>query len=169
LDPFEPLDPMGPLPPTGIFTLGIDGSDQAMLAAHASAPDAAIDGRVAFVRRRTVHVRDPGGAVRRLTRGTEPSFSPRGRWIAFTRGAHVYAVSTRGGRPSRLARGTSPAWSPDGRQIAFLHEGAYCELELRAVSWRTRRERRVSRASVGSTDSLSGTLVHGPEWLPRPR
>jgi hypothetical protein len=171
LDPFEPLDPMEPMPPTGIFTLGLDGSEQAMLAADASAPDAAIDGRVAFVRRGNVHVVHPGGAGRRLTRrgGADPSFSPRGRWIAFSRGAYLFAAPSGGGPPVRLARGGHAAWSPDGRRIAFLHESAYGEVTLRVLDWATRRVLRVPRTHVGSNDALSDSLVQGPEWLPRPR
>jgi Tol biopolymer transport system component len=62
------------------------------------------------------------GTARRLTRkgGEQPSWSPRGRSIAFVRKGWVYSVPARGGPVRRLTRGFHPVWSPDGRQIAFF-------------------------------------------------
>ena len=71
--------------------------------------------------------------VKQLTSGTgyyaDPSFSPDGRWIAFTLGpnareTNVFRMPV-GGQPVQLTSGehvlfNSPAWSPDGRQIAFI-------------------------------------------------
>jgi len=64
---------------------------------------------------------------------SEPSFSPDGNQVAFTRSeeseskSHIYVklIGT-GGPPLQLTKGPakdfSPVWSPDGRFIAFLRE-----------------------------------------------
>jgi Tol biopolymer transport system component len=173
----RPLDPSHANGPHGVFLLGLDGSEHATLVTDASSPDASIDGRVAFVRGGDIHVLDPSGNVRRLTYrgGTDPSFSPRGSWVAFGRRGHVFAVGTRGGRAVRLARGTEPAWSPDGRQIAFLREigsggeDPLASTYLFALRWRTGEPRRVSNVELRSGDPYGDFYALGPEWLPLPR
>jgi tricorn protease len=72
-----------------------------------------------------------GGEARRLTttvgEETHPSFSPDGKWIAFT-GAYdgnedVYVVSAAGGEPRRLTFHPTQeivvGWTPDGTSILF--------------------------------------------------
>jgi Tol biopolymer transport system component len=71
---------------------------------------------------------------RPLTSGTSsysyPSFSPDGRWVAFTIDSdksNVYKMASDGGQPVQLtffdaALTSSPAWSPDGRRIAFVSD-----------------------------------------------
>jgi Tol biopolymer transport system component len=66
-----------------------------------------------------------------LTAGTSlkttPSFSPDGKWIAFSigdaRSSNIFTLPAAGGEPKQLtffaAQSASPAWSPDGREIAF--------------------------------------------------
>jgi hypothetical protein len=102
---------------------GPDGADRGVLVSNASAPDVSSSGRVAFVRRGNVHLLKRDGTARRLTRrggDDQPSWSPHGRLIAFTRKGRVYTVPARGGRVRRVTRGFNPVWSPDGRQIAFF-------------------------------------------------
>lgn len=72
-----------------------------------------------------------GGLARRLTTGageeTNPSFSPDGKWVAFTGdydgNPDVYVVSASGGAPKRLTYHPYPetvcGWSPDGKSILF--------------------------------------------------
>jgi Tol biopolymer transport system component len=82
-----------------------------------------VDGRAVFAHDGNLFVMSRGGVPRRLTYrgGADPSWSPRGRWIAFTRKHDLYLVDSRGGRARRLTwrGGDYPAWSPDGRKIAF--------------------------------------------------
>jgi Tol biopolymer transport system component len=105
-----------------VLLAGPDGSDRGRLVAKASAPDVSSSGRLAFVRHRNVHVLKADGTARRLTRkgGDQPSWSPRGKSIAFTRKGWVYTVPAGGGRVRRVTRGFNPVWSPDGKQIAFF-------------------------------------------------
>lgn len=113
--------------------LGLDGSlGDAVGPTGATEFDWSIEGRAVFVRspnlfvvepKTSLWVLDPDGSQRRLIRdGTDPSWSPHGRWVAFTRRGQVWVVDTRSGRARRLTRkgGERPAWSPDGRRIAFF-------------------------------------------------
>jgi Tol biopolymer transport system component len=53
----------------------------------------------------------------------EPSWSPDGRWLAFSMQGDIWKVPAAGGEAIALTRGPAyhfePAWSPDGRSIAF--------------------------------------------------
>ena len=64
-----------------------------------------------------------GGAVRRLTRGWNPEWSPDGRRLVFgyyTNDLQVGLISADGTRQRRLASGSQASWSPDGRRIVFV-------------------------------------------------
>lgn len=60
---------------------------------------------------------------RQVARGSQPTWSPDGRRIAFTRLGEIYVVDADGRNERRLTTTSQPvafpAWSPDGRTIAF--------------------------------------------------
>jgi len=72
-----------------------------------------------------------GGEAKRLTSGvgaeSAPSFSPDGKWVAFTGqydgNTDVFVVSAEGGVPRRLTwhpdADTALGWTPDGKKVLF--------------------------------------------------
>ena len=76
-----------------------------------------------------------GGAERLLVRGgSQPSFSPDGRWVAYTVGgsyladSKVFVMPAGGGAAKRIAAdipwASEPVWSPDGRHLLVLGAAA---------------------------------------------
>jgi hypothetical protein len=99
-------------------------------------PDWSSRNRIAFVRSRDQNIPSPqnvfsirpdGAGLRRLTHdgcSTEPSWSPDGRRLLFTRfcrGEFGTYVMNADGTEKRLVvpRGDAAVWSPDGQRIAF--------------------------------------------------
>jgi Tol biopolymer transport system component len=152
-----------------VLLAGPDGSDRGRLVANATAPAVSSNGRIAFVRRGSVYVLKRAGAARRLTDGDQPSWSPHGRVIAFTRKGYAYTVAAAGGRAHRLARGFHPVWSPNGRQIAFFRaipDPGYPGGDttyLFALDRRTGRVRRVSSQVMAVPDDVPPI---GLDWQP---
>lgn len=116
-------------------------------------------------------VRADGRGLDRLTRlrdlaPADPSWSPDGRWIAFTGwgpdGAAIYRVASDGSRLGRLTEDSrvpdyEPAWSPDGRRIAYVSFTAGANEDLFVMNADGSRPRRLTAGP--SYDSA-------PAWSP---
>jgi WD40-like Beta Propeller Repeat len=103
--------------------LGVDGSVGAQVGPDNAGPfDWSVDGRAVYAYRHKLHLVGADGSDRQLTRGDQPSWSPHGRKVAFSRDGDLYAIARSGGRVRRLTHrgGQWPTWSPDGRKIAFI-------------------------------------------------
>jgi Tol biopolymer transport system component len=143
------------------------GGEVSKVLARGTAPDVSGSGRLVFVRGRNIYVRQPGGSVRRLAAGDQPSWSPQGSKVAFVRKGWIYTVRVSGGPPRRLTRGFHPVWSPDGRQIAFFHAipgPVYFGQDttyLFALNRRTGRVRRVSSQVIALPDEIP---PNGLDW-----
>jgi len=66
----------------------------------------------------------PDGSGKRmlLPSAIEAAWSPDGRWLAVTRGAHIWKIKADGDSLTQLTfegKNFSPAWSPDGEWIAY--------------------------------------------------
>ena len=89
---------------------------------------------IAFVRRHwkrwvpvILLVHPDGSGLRRLTRGTSPSWSPDGRRLVLAWGDSIYRIDADGSSRVRLASDLSlrgdalqPRWSPDGQRILYV-------------------------------------------------
>ena len=107
-------------------------------------------------------VRPDGSPQVRLTYGadTEPTWSPDGSSIAFSRSSDIHVIPAAGGSPVNLTNhpsiDSSPAWSPDGHRIVFAsnRDGP---LALYLMN-----------ADGSGISRLTGNLVTagGPAWSP---
>lgn len=134
----------------GLIEFGIDGTPKSFPRAfrdtRVSDLVGSSRGELALVRRGWIWAGRPG-KLRRLTRGSAPSWSPDGRRIVFARRGWLMIVVVRGRRVRRLVRGTAPAWSPDGRWIAFF-DGHHRLSVVQAKRGRVRRVGRVTGRTV---------------------
>jgi Tol biopolymer transport system component len=152
--------------PEGIQLIGSDGRGRRrVLPGRAGEVDWSSRGTLAFVRQRgrqtDIYTARPNGKrVSRVTTGgnsTEPSWSPDGRSLVYTRVVRGRAfrvdVVVRGsdGRTTQVVRrAVSPVWSPDRTQIAFIRGG-----DIWLVRLQDGRERKLYRVETGSAASLS--------------
>jgi Tol biopolymer transport system component len=161
--------------PTGLIRALWNGSDDGELRSWGSDPDVSVGGLVVYVRHGNLQVVEPGegGGTRRLTRrgGTQPSWSPHQRQIAFTRKGWIYTVPLLGAPPTRLARGFQPTWSPDGKQIAFFRtdpDRKYFGDDATYLYVLNRRTGKVRRASsqVMALEDAYANATEGLDWQP---
>jgi hypothetical protein len=109
-------------------------------------------GELALVRDGWIWAGSPG-RLRRVVRGSAPSWSPDARRIVFVRHGWLMIGRVRGGIVRRLVRGGAPAWSPNGSWIAFFDKRHRLSL-VRATGRRAR--------GVGD---VTGSTV---DWQPLP-
>ncbi|MEA2332766.1 MAG: eukaryotic-like serine/threonine-protein kinase [Thermoleophilaceae bacterium] len=134
-----------------LYTVAADGTGLALLVRRGDDPDWSSRGEIAYERQRVhwtggpasecepVHslaVLRPGGAPRRVAAGSDPSWAPGGRAIAFvsTGGVRRKQVGASGPGRRLVRRGLllyEPGWSPDGRLIVYRRGG---RLRLTAAS-----------------------------------
>ncbi|CAN5467283.1 hypothetical protein BH20ACT19_BH20ACT19_05100 [soil metagenome] len=105
----------------------VDGGSARRLAARASAPDWSRRNRIAFVRGGTIFSVKPNGrGLDRIARGQDPSWSPSGRSIAFSRANGIYVARADGSRARRVVRCRgcdTPVFSPDGKLLVIDFKG----------------------------------------------
>jgi TolB protein len=101
------------------------------------------------------------GASRRLTAGSNPTWSVRGR-IAFVRDGGIWVIRPDGSGLRRIVEsGDQPDWSPNGRRLAFSSNGFV--MTVRADGRRPRRLRRGSEPAF-SPDGHQLAFI-GPRGL----
>ena len=73
---------------------------------------------------------DGSNPIRLTSPGIDPSWSPDGRKIAFTRDG-IYVMDAAGSNPTLIDYGGyQPSWSPDGKKIAFTTTGDFGTPEI---------------------------------------
>jgi Tol biopolymer transport system component len=96
--------------------------------------------------------------AKRITSGSEPDWSPDGKWIALADRGNIYVVHGDGtGR--RLLIGAAaldakPRWSPDGTKIAFVRARPRCAALSCSDLWIADRTGRNQRLLVRNVDTI---------------
>jgi TolB protein len=160
-----------------VWTVRPDGTgltQQTRTAAIEETPDWGPDGSLVYASNRSggfeLYVQRPGTAARRLIHvpkrwqeDRSPSWSPDGKWIAFSStragafNAELYRVHPDGtglerltftpGADGVLGDDTMPSWRPDGKSLVFV-SNRYTNFELFSLDLETRRTTRLTRTDV---------------------
>jgi Tol biopolymer transport system component len=125
---------------TGIWTMNVNGSGLRLLARDkGNTPAWSPDGRTIALRGalpdEAIWLMDADGSnLRQLPTphgASAPSWSPNGKWIAFSAG-NIYVIRSDGTGLRQLTAharsNTMPAWSPDGTRMAFVSDRAHRDL-----------------------------------------
>lgn len=143
-----------------VFVRSLDGGRVRRLAAGASAPDWSVRNVIAYVRDGAIFSSMPNGSGRRrVTSGREPSWSPDGRSLAFSRPNGIYVSRADGRGARRLVRCSgcrTPVFSPDGKLLVIDLKG------LRTI--RVSDGRLVRRLI---DDTSAAIDFSEPSWQPR--
>jgi TolB protein len=167
---------LGSFGPNAIFLASLDGTELRQVTPGATRePDWSSRGQIAFTQSAEtcppgcddIYVTRLGGTPRRLTYrgGSNPSWSPHGKKLAFVRGVkgrvEIFLVGRDGRGLRRLTYrgGYNPAWSPDGKRIAFVRDG-----DLYVVGTNGRGLRRLVDAPFEALQYW-GSI----DWQPLPR
>jgi hypothetical protein len=129
---------------------GVTGSaGQSLNVVGATAANWSSTGRLAIARDGVIWIGQPGH-LRRLARGSAPSWSPSGSAVAY--GSRGWVVVQRpGAKARRVVRGYGPVWSPNSRQIAFFAKHRRLEL---------------IPASGGRAHQIGDVSGYGASWQP---
>jgi Tol biopolymer transport system component len=174
-DRFLLVRSLGSFGPTAIFLASLDGTELGQVTSGAiREPDWSSRGEIAFTQSAgtcppcdDIYTTRLGGTPRRFTYrgGSNPSWSPHGKKLAFARRvkgrAEIFLVGQDGRGLRRLSYrgGYNPAWSPDGKRIAFVRDG-----DLYVVGTNGRGLRRLLDAPF---EALQGWA--SIDWQPLPR
>jgi tricorn protease-like protein len=128
-----------------------------------SGPAWSIRNRIAFESGGYIYSVKPNGKdLRKVTRGSDPDWSPDGRGLVFTRDLHLFVKLGPKARRVKSARGvvSNPVWSPDGHRIAY--EAA--EKGIYAVAPFGKKPQLLVESQAGDSGYSS---AHEPAWQPR--
>jgi Tol biopolymer transport system component len=153
-----------------LYTVGADGSGLALLIRRGDDPDWSARGEIVFEHQylhwtsgdaaecepgHRLAVLRPGERPRRLASGSDPSWAPGGRAVAFVGAGGVRRKSLGASGPGRLLVQRplliwEPTWSPDGRSIVYRRS-----TKLKRVAARTGRPLPLGFDAPGSDFSSS--------------
>jgi TolB protein len=158
----------------GVYTIGPDGKNRRLVLENASGPTWSPDGkRLAVMRDICEEADDYDECILRLdnpfdlftvrTDGSDlqplasdpdydgdPTWSPDGKWIAFTRADGIYLVRPDGNEVQQLVAGEFlyvRGWSPDGSKIIFelIEDTPGKGIEIAVVDVETRKQTNLTR------------------------